>query len=132
MRSCKCPALRVISMILVSQSIAGFCAPKTFNSLADYDMQLPSKAYGMIQSANCETNARTWLALAIAGGECSLESSLVPADLLAVAQQEGVVALAAWRIRQSMQGSGCVVDADTSVQSIEAASRVDVLVSMLL
>ena len=95
-------------------------------------MHLPSKSYDTIQAANCQVNVRNWLARAISGGECSLESSLLPADLLAFAQQEGVVAMAEWRIRESMQGSGRALDVDPIVQSFEAASRVDALLSMLL
>ena len=95
-------------------------------------MLLPSKACDMIQSANCVTNTRTWLARAIAGGACSLENSQMPADLLAVAQNEGVVALAQWRVRQSVQGSGRAWNVDAIAGSFEAASRVDAFVSMLL
>ena len=95
-------------------------------------MQVSSKPYDMTQTENCPASTRAWLARAISPAACSLESSLVPTDLLAVAQQEGVVALADWRIRQSGQWSDRALNEDAMAESFNAALRGTALVSMLL
>ena len=80
------------------------------------------------------TAERNWLASVIRGGQLSRRSNatLLPADLAATAQQEGVTALVDWQIRQPRRGQSFSEVSKIVAQAFATAARDEVLLSMLM